>query len=43
MSHKLQGITLLFESERDVQAIEVLFKSAEEGSITFVVPPHVDQ
>jgi hypothetical protein len=33
----------LFESERDVQAIKVLSKSAEEGSITFVVPHHVDQ
>jgi hypothetical protein len=32
----------LVESERDVQAIKVLFKSAE-GSITFVVPHHVDQ
>jgi hypothetical protein len=32
-----------FESERGVQAIKVLFKSAEEGSITFSVPHHVDQ
>jgi hypothetical protein len=33
----------LFESERDVQAIKVLSKSSEDGSITFVVPHHVDE